>query len=127
MGKWLSAVCRFLRRSPNGVDTLTRGHQRIPSTEASIYAATCDEIPGGNDVDRLFFSITQADAFAGFNALYEARRRPMPIIEEACWAHWRRKFFDLAKLAKAPIAVEALRRTHEIFAIERTFAMEYES
>src|ERR1017187_353354 len=50
--------------------------------------------------------IMQADAYAGYNELYEARRRPAPIQEAACWAHGRRKFFELAKLAKAPIACE---------------------
>ncbi len=62
----------------------------------------------------------QADAFPGYNALYDARRRPGPIIEAACWTHWRRPFFDLAKLAKAPIAAEAVRRIDELFEIERT-------
>src|SRR5664279_2533004 len=50
----------------------------------------------------------------------DARRRPGPITEAACWSHWRRQFFDLAKLAKAPIAAEAVRRIDELFEIERT-------
>ena len=66
-----------------------------------------------------YVGIMQADAFAGYNALYDARRRPRPIIEAACWSHWRRQFFDLAKLAKAPIAAEAVRRIDELFEIER--------
>jgi transposase len=64
--------------------------------------------------------IMQADAFAGFNQLYEAQRRPAPIIEAACWSHARRKFFDLARLTKAPIACEAVRRIDELFEIERS-------
>ena len=40
-------------------------------------------------------------------------------MEAACWAHARRKFFDLAKLTKAPIALEAVRRIDELFDIER--------
>lgn len=63
--------------------------------------------------------LMQADAFAGFNELYDTRRQPGPIIEAACWAHGRRKFFDLAKLTKAPIALEAVRRIDELFEIER--------
>ena len=51
--------------------------------------------------------------------LYEANRKPGPIIEAACWAHGRRKFFDLARLNKAPIAAEAVERIDAIFAIER--------
>jgi hypothetical protein len=63
--------------------------------------------------------ILQADAFAGFNALYEPSRRPGPITEAACWSHARRKFFVLADVAKAPLAVEAMRRIDGVFAIER--------
>jgi hypothetical protein len=42
-----------------------------------------------------------------------------PIIEAACWAHARRKFFVLADVAQAPLAIEAVRRIDAIFAIER--------
>jgi transposase len=61
----------------------------------------------------------QADAYAGFNRLYEAGRKPGPIVEAMCWAHARRKFFDLARLNKAPIAIEAVERIDALFAIER--------
>jgi transposase len=63
--------------------------------------------------------VMQADAFAGFNELYDGARKPGPVIEAPCWSHARRKFFDLAKLAKAPIAREAVRRIDELFGIER--------
>ena len=61
----------------------------------------------------------QADAYAGFNGLYEASREPGPIIEVGCWAHARRKFFEIARLKKAPIATEAVAKIDELFAIER--------
>ena len=64
--------------------------------------------------------IMQADAYAGFNRLYEPARLPGTIIEAGCWAHWRRKFYEIAALKKAPIAVEAVTRIDAIFAIERT-------
>ena len=66
--------------------------------------------------------ILQADAFAGFNALYAKGRAPAPIQEAACWAHARRKFFELADVAKAlkaPLAIEAVRRIDRIFKAER--------
>ena len=50
--------------------------------------------------------LVQADAYAGYDRLYDAGRRPGPIVEVTCWAHARRKFFDLARLNKAPIAIE---------------------
>ncbi len=64
--------------------------------------------------------ILQADAYAGFNELYAANRKPGPIIEAACWAHGRRKLFKLAEVARAPLAAEAVRRIDAIFAAERT-------
>jgi transposase len=63
--------------------------------------------------------LMQADAYAGYDRLYAAGRRPGPIVEAACWAHARRKFFDLARLTKAPIAIEAVARVDALFAIER--------
>jgi transposase len=63
--------------------------------------------------------ILQADAYAGYNDLYAPTRTPGPVIEAGCWAHARRKFFELAELTKAPLAIEAVRRVDEIFAIER--------
>ena len=50
--------------------------------------------------------ILQADAYAGFNDLYASERKPNPIVEALCWAHGRRKLFELAELAHAPLAIE---------------------
>jgi transposase len=66
-----------------------------------------------------YAGLMQADAYAGFNRLYDGRRKPAPIVEAACWAHARRNFFDLARLDKAPIAVEAVERIDALFIIER--------
>src|SRR5206468_652580 len=66
-----------------------------------------------------WLGLMQADAYAGYDRLYEAGRRPGPIVEAACWAHARRKFFDLARLNKAPIAIEAVARIDALFAVER--------
>ena len=66
-----------------------------------------------------YTGICQADAYSGFNGLFVEGRQPGPIIEAACWAHSRRKFFDLARLRKIPIAIEAVVRIDALFAIER--------
>jgi transposase len=68
---------------------------------------------------RTYSAILQADAYDGFNDLYLPGRKPGPIIEAACWAHGRRKLFVLADVAKAPLAIEAVRRIDVIFAVER--------
>jgi transposase len=66
-----------------------------------------------------YAGLMQADAYAGFTRFYRAGRKPGPIVEAACWAHARRKFFDLARLAKAPIAIAAVERIDALFAVER--------
>jgi transposase len=75
-----------------------------------------------------YTGILQADAYAGFNRLYAADRRPGPLVEAACWSHARRKFFVLADIAAkargslpviAPLAVEVVKRIDAIFAVER--------
>ena len=66
-----------------------------------------------------YAGILQADAYAGFGDLYDGKRKPGPVTEAACWGHGRRKFFELADLRKAPLAIEAVRRIDELFAIER--------
>jgi transposase len=76
-----------------------------------------------------YTGILQADAYAGFNALYEPLRQPGPIMEAACWAHARRKFFELADVASkargqtatiiSPIAFAAVQKFDAVFATER--------
>ncbi len=49
-----------------------------------------------------------------------SRAQAGPVTEAGCWAHGRRKLFDLAQLARAPLAAEAVRRIDAIFDAERT-------
>ena len=67
-----------------------------------------------------YSGILQADAYAGFNDLYAPGRKPGPIAEAACWAHFRRKPFQLAEVSRAPLAAEAVRRIDAVFDAERT-------
>jgi len=77
--------------------------------------------------------VLQADAYSGYGALYAAQRQPAPVLEAACWAHARRKFFVLADIAASarrkaqgkapavisPMALEAVQRIDALFEIER--------
>lgn len=75
--------------------------------------------------------IVQADAYGGYNELYEASRKPAPVTSALCWSHARRKFFELADPKDAarkgksvmeeisPIALEAINRIDAIFDAER--------
>jgi transposase len=61
-----------------------------------------------------FKGVLQADAYAGFNALYETGK----VQEAACWAHARRKFYDLHVARPSAVTTEALHRIGELYAIE---------
>src|SRR6188472_2619047 len=81
-----------------------------------------------------YAGIFQADAYGGYTKLYEADRKPGPLVEAACWAHARRPFFILADVAAnarrkaqgktaspiSPLALEAVRRIDALFDIERS-------
>ena len=80
-----------------------------------------------------FTGILQADAYAGYNGLFAAGRQPSPIVDGLCWAHARRKFFELADIAAnarrgkdatpiSPMALEAVVRIDALFEIERAIA-----
>jgi len=60
-----------------------------------------------------FLGVLQADAYAGFDRLYGER-----IQEAACWAHVRRKFYDIHVALASPIAAEALDRIGRLYGIE---------
>src|SRR5438874_4716530 len=60
-----------------------------------------------------FTGVLQADAYAGFDRLYGER-----IQEAACWAHVRRKFYEIHVAHASPIAAEALDRIGRLYGIE---------
>ena len=75
--------------------------------------------------------ILQADAYGGYNGVYDAARKPAPVLSALCWSHARRKFFELADIKTtarkgrpiaediSPIALEAVKRIDAIFDVER--------
>ena len=70
------------------------------------------ERPRGHLKD--FTGVLHADGYAGFNELFAGGR----ITEAACWAHVRRKFFDVHAAAGSPLAKEALDRIGALYAVE---------
>src|SRR6266852_3047836 len=63
-----------------------------------------------------FHGVLQVDGYTGFERLTAGG----DIVLAACWAHTRRKFYDLHEATGSPIAAEALRRIAELYAIEKT-------
>lgn len=88
------------------------------TTPAAVWFAYSPDRKGEHPQTHLtnFKGILQADAYAGFNALYEDGA----IFEAACWAHARRKFYDLHEARPSPLTTEALRRIGELYMIEAT-------
>jgi transposase len=98
---------------------------------AALYRASRDR-RGEHPVRHLkaFSGILQADAYNGYNALYDPSRAEGPITSALCWAHARRQFFELADIAAnarrgknagaiSPSALEAVKRIDALFEIER--------
>jgi transposase len=61
-----------------------------------------------------FSGVLHADGYAGFKGLYERGR----VVEAACWAHVRRKFFDVHIANDSAIAKEALNRIGTLYGVE---------
>ena len=64
--------------------------------------------------------IFHADAYSGYNKLYSSDENLEAGIEEAaCWAHTRRKFYEITVVnEKASIAISVLEQISEIYKIE---------
>ena len=98
---------------------------------AALYYASRDrrrEHPARHLQD--FTGILQADAYSGYNGLYDPSRAQGAITAALCWAHARRQFFELADIAAnarrgknaaaiSPVALEAVKRIDALFDIER--------
>lgn len=102
-----------------------------PEPPAALFYASRDRGKAHPEAHLTTFSgILQADAYGGYNGLYQPDRSPGVITQALCWAHARRKFFELADIASrarrgkgatpiSPIALEAVRRIDAILDIER--------
>ena len=87
------------------------------ATPAAVWFAYTPDRKGEHPQAHLsnFTGTLQADGYAGFDQIYETGR----IQEAACWAHVRRKFYDLVAAHKSPVAGEALERIGALYAIEK--------
>ena len=92
------------------------GGKRPP---AAVFFASSDR-RGERPLSHLatFSGVLQADGYAGFNGLYEGGR----IVEAACWAHTRRKFFDVHAATGSAVSQEALERIGTLYEVERSIS-----
>ena len=63
-----------------------------------------------------FEGLLQADAYAGYDALYASGK----IIGAGCWAHVRRKFFDIDKAQPDGFAREVLESIATLYGVEKS-------
>jgi transposase len=87
------------------------------ATPAAMWLAYSPNRKGEHPQSHLshFTGTLQADGYSGFDAVYETGR----IQEAACWAHVRRKFYDLHLAHRSPVAAEAIERIAALYAIEK--------
>jgi transposase len=101
------------------------------SPPAALYYASCDRRKEHPERHlHGFTGILQADAYSGYNGLYDPSRLAGVITPALCWSHARRQFFELADIAAnarrgkkapaiSPVALEAVKRIDALFDIER--------
>ena len=61
-----------------------------------------------------YVGILQADAYAGYNPIYDSGQ----VLEAACWAHARRKFYDIHEAQPTPVTTYVLAQIGELYKIE---------
>src|SRR5215471_17854239 len=86
-------------------------------TAPAVWFAYSPDRKGEHPKEHLqnFRGTLQADGYAGFDQIYEAGQ----IQEAACWAHVRRKFYDIEVAHKSAVAREALERIAALYGIEK--------
>lgn len=144
LGRLLDPLGRVLAQHVLGGNTLHADDTPIPVLEPGLgrtktgrlWTYVRDERPAGQETpaavwfryspDRKgihpqqhlkhYQGALHADGYAGFNPLYATGK----IHEVACWAHVRRKFYDIAQSIDSPVATEAIARIAVLYAIEKT-------
>ncbi len=111
----------YVRDDRNAPNTSASNEELSPEPAAVWFAYSPDR-KGEHPVGHLkvFKGILQADGYAGFERLDQRcdEHGSPEIVEAACWAHVRRKFFDLHALQASPVALEAVNRIGALYKVE---------
>src|SRR4051795_37556 len=142
---WLEPLWRLLRRHVMGSTRIFADDTRLPVLDPGrgrtktdrLWGYATDDRPWGGETppavvylyaeDRRgerpaahlvdFRGVLQVDGYGGFKSLLE--NRPPGVIRLAfCWAHCRRRFYEIHRATGSPLAGEALRRIGELYRIE---------
>src|SRR5215217_7440082 len=142
---WLEPLWRLLRRHVMGSTRIFADDTLLPVLDPGrgrtktgrLWGYAVDDRPWGGETppavvffyaeDRKgehpaahlaeFQGILQVDGYSGFKGLLEDR--PAGEIRLAfCWAHCRRRFYEIHQATGSPLAEEALRRIGELYKVE---------
>jgi transposase len=142
---WLEPLWRLLRRHVMGSTRIFADDTPLPVLDPGrgrtktgrLWGYAIDDRPWGGEIppavvylyaeDRKgehpathlaeFQGVLQVDGYGGFKSLLE-NRPPGAIRLAFCWAHCRRRFYELHQASGSPLAEEALRRIGELYRIE---------
>jgi transposase len=142
---WLEPLWRLLRQHVMGSTRIFADDTRLPVLDPGrgrtktgrLWGHAVDDRPWGGGTppavvhlyaaDRKgehpaahlagFEGVLQVDGYSGFKSLLQ-NRPPGAIRLAFCWAHCRRRFYEIHQATGSPLAEEALRRIGELYAIE---------
>src|SRR3954471_527349 len=142
---WLEPLWRLLRRHVMGSTRIFADDTRLPvldpgrgrtktgclwgyaiddrpwqgNTPPAVVYLYAEDRKGEHPATHLaaFRGILQVDGYSGFKSLL-AGRPPDQIRLAFCWAHCRRRFYEIHQATGSPLAEETLRRIGELYAIE---------
>lgn len=123
--------CSVMKQSTYGTDTRPRqidDHEvrlgaSIQTSEvwAAMGAYRFEDSRGGDRVERHlsgYAGLLQVDGWGAYNRLADARRAGRPLTLAACWAHLRRKFYELHVSGVSHVASETVARMAKLWAVD---------
>jgi transposase len=103
--------------------TYARDDRTFGGTAPPMVAYRFEDSRGGDCVERHlagYSGLLQVDGWGAYNRMAEAKRKGGPLTLAACWAHLRRKFYELHVAGVSHVATETVERMAELWAIEET-------
>jgi transposase len=101
--------------------TYARDDRTFGGTAPPLVAYRFEDSRGGENVERHLAGYTgllQVDGWGAYNRLADARRVDGALSLAACWAHLRRKFFELHVSGVSAVASETVERMAELWKVE---------
>jgi transposase len=103
--------------------TYARDDRTFGGTAPPMVAYRFEDSRGGDSVERHlagYAGLLQVDGWGAYSRLADAKRAGGPLTLAACWAHLRRKFYELHVSGVSHVASETVERMAALWAIEET-------